>query len=308
MLSNMDDAVLQRMVAKVLPEAELTGSLRLEGGISAVMTRVDFVSEGTNRRCILRQPRFHQDNDAATLREHRLLAYLAGSNVRCPRSLGFDISHEIVPYPYLMLEYIEGDPIYKTDDPIAYATSFADQMAAVHAIPLAGIPALERKSDRVDQRFALRSGESDVSLREDLLKDHLGQCWPPPHANDEALLHGDFWMGNVLWKDGVIAAVIDWEEACIGDPLADLASTRLDMLWVFGEDAMEALTARYLETTGADPTNLPLWDLFAAWRPADNLPEWAKWWPSLDRSDIDVDTMRFDHHRFVDAAIAALKT
>jgi aminoglycoside phosphotransferase (APT) family kinase protein len=34
----------------------------------------------------------------------------------------------------------------------------------------------------------------------------------------------------VLWRDGRIVAVIDWEDAQVGDPLADLANTRLELL------------------------------------------------------------------------------
>jgi aminoglycoside phosphotransferase (APT) family kinase protein len=38
------------------------------------------------------------------------------------------------------------------------------------------------------------------------------------------LLHGDFWPGNALWRDGALVAILDWEDAAIGDPLADVAN------------------------------------------------------------------------------------
>ncbi len=34
-------------------------------------------------------------------------------------------------------------------------------------------------------------------------------------------------MGNFIWRDGRIRAFIDWERAFIGDPMADVAFTRL---------------------------------------------------------------------------------
>ena len=55
------------------------------------------------------------------------------------------------------------------------------------------------------------------------IRDMLASAWPFPRPNPPALLHGDYWPGNILWKDGRLAAVIDWEDACLGDPLVDLA-------------------------------------------------------------------------------------
>jgi aminoglycoside phosphotransferase (APT) family kinase protein len=36
-----------------------------------------------------------------------------------------------------------------------------------------------------------------------------------------SLLHGDYWPDNTLWRDGRLVCVIDWEDAALGDPLAD---------------------------------------------------------------------------------------
>ena len=49
------------------------------------------------------------------------------------------------------------------------------------------------------------------------------------HANRPAcggatcLLHGDYRPKNILWEDGCIAGVIDWQFADIGDPCYDLS-------------------------------------------------------------------------------------
>jgi aminoglycoside phosphotransferase (APT) family kinase protein len=59
------------------------------------------------------------------------------------------------------------------------------------------------------------------------------------------LLHGDYWPGNVLWHDGKIVAVIDWEDARLGDPLIDLAMSRLDLVWICGIYAMHMFTEQY---------------------------------------------------------------
>ena len=62
--------------------------------------------------------------------------------------------------------------------------------------------------------------------------------------NASALLHGDFWLGNLLWQGDAPGGIIDWEDAMLGDPLGDLGKSRLEMLWALGEAAMRAVQRR----------------------------------------------------------------
>ena len=135
--------------------------------------------------------------------------------------------------------------------------------------------------------------------------------WPLPRQNATTLLHGDFWPGNVLWQAGQLVAVIDWEDAKLGDPLADLAISRLDMLWIFGRNAMQELTDQYQSmlrqtSVASDFTNLPYWDLYAALRPASSIAEWATVYPPWGRTDITEKTMREGHKWFITQAFRAL--
>ena len=90
------------------------------------------------------------------------------------------------------------------------------------------------------------------------------------------MLHGDYWPGNVLWRNGRLSAVIDWEDAQFGDPLADVANGRMEIMWLFGIDAMERFTNSYRSLTTIDFTDLPYWDLCTALRPAFKISEFAK--------------------------------
>jgi aminoglycoside phosphotransferase (APT) family kinase protein len=103
-----------------------------------------------------------------------------------------------------------------------------------------------------------------------------------------------------------IVAVIDWQSAALGDPLADLAVTRLDLLWAFGPDAMAALTAGYAAHRPVDLADVAIWDLVAALRPAGSLSAWAADWAAFGRPDVTTATMRSAHHWFVDHALARL--
>jgi aminoglycoside phosphotransferase (APT) family kinase protein len=90
------------------------------------------------------------------------------------------------------------------------------------------------------------------------------------------LLHGDLWPGNVLWREGGIAAIVDWEDAALGDPLRDLAVSRLELFWADGREAMEELTERYRAARPhVDFSRLALRDLEAARRLTPQLPNWG---------------------------------
>jgi len=90
---------------------------------------------------------------------------------------------------------------------------------------------------------------------------------PPPAA----LVHGDVFRDNVLWKDGQMVAVLDFESASLGSVTFDLSVTML--AWCYG-DALEqplaqALLRGYLRErplTPADRARLHDDALFAALR------------------------------------------
>lgn len=103
-------------------------------------------------------------------------------------------------------------------------------LAALHTIDFAarglgdfGRPEryLARQLDRWSKQYAASRSEdiaSMVHLR-DWLVAHL------PRKDEAALIHGDYRLGNVMFSldRSRIVAVLDWELATIGHPLADVA-------------------------------------------------------------------------------------
>jgi hypothetical protein len=60
---------------------------------------------------------------------------------------------------------------------------------------------------------------SEVLRRLDDLQERLGR-----YDAEQTLVHGDFWAGNILLRDGVVSGVVDWERgAASGNPVRDLA-------------------------------------------------------------------------------------
>ena len=133
--------------------------------------------------------------------------------------------------------------------------------------------------------------EPDPSLREALVRRHLDEHWPPP-ATELCLLHADYFPGNIIWDGDAIAAVIDWESAALGDPMADIATTRLDLRWAYGAEVAERFTRRYLTMTGRSTATLPVWELVVSLRPAGAISLWASDMAAHGRPDITADSMR----------------
>ena len=44
-----------------------------------------------------------------------------------------------------------------------------------------------------------------------------------PIATRVSVIHGDFRLGNFMWDDAGIVAMLDWEQCHVGDPLEEIA-------------------------------------------------------------------------------------
>ncbi len=304
----MQKTALERLVQAIDPRGSLLRTWPLRGGISAKMTAIEYVlSGGETRRVILRMPAAEmlQQNPRAAAEEFRLLQRLSAVGLPVPTPIGLDESGEIFAQPYLVAGFIDGAPEFSPMDHSDFITQMALQLAAVHRVAAneveflpTFIPARVRQQDSV-----AASRSVDVST----IVAVLGNASPPRALNQPVLLHGDFWPGNVVWHAGRIAGVIDWEEACVGDPLVDVAIARLDMLWLLGIKAMHEFTRCYRAISQLDFRDLPFWDLDAALRPTFNIADWARQWPALGRPDITETTMRSGHAQFAAQALAELR-
>jgi aminoglycoside phosphotransferase (APT) family kinase protein len=282
----------------------------LTGGISAAMTALEIaLPDGARRTVVVRQ-------SPVPRREFRTLHIARAHGRPVPEPLLLDVSGQILPAPYLILAYVAGTPAFAPADRIALAREMADPLARIHSVDgadpaLAFLPRqVEAYAARLHWRLQRPPAQRNAALREGQILDALASRWPLRARNAPALLHGDFWPGNVLWRQGQVAAIVDWEDAQIGDPLADLAISRLDLTWIMGREAMEAFTRRYLAQIDIDDTDLPYWDLAAALRlirlAGGQFAAWASFFHPYGREDITEETMQADYDAFVARAFQAM--
>ena len=306
-----DDDKYQRLFEAIAPQSKLLRAWPLKGGISAEMTALEI--ERPDRqvsRLIVRRPgdSVLKRNPRAAEDEFKLLQMTRSLGLATQTPYYLDQSGAIFPAPYLVIEYIDGQPEFSIAHIDDAAQQLATHLARIHSADhskhdLSFLPAPPRGF--ID-RFGERPAIVNSSLDEGRIRDTLEAAWPFPQRNAPALLHGDFWPGNILWWDGQLVAVIDWEDATLGDPLTDLAISRLDMLWIFGLDAMRSFTQQYISMMAIDYSNLPYWHLCAALRlvrlAGANLAEWAAFFVPFGRPDITEQTIREQYRFFVDQA------
>lgn len=290
---------LKRALRAFRPGASLGRVWELRGGISARMTAFESVGPEGARTHIARYPGPYALRMVPTTaeREFEMLGLLGPTGVPVPNPRYLSPEH---PEPFYVVDYIEGAPELNPPDVDAFLVRFAEGLAAIHRVDheAIGIGASLPMPSKPRRRPAI--GNAD--LREDEVWDALEGL--EPILNPPVLRHGDYWPGNVIWRDGEIVGVVDWESAAVGEPLRDLAVSRLDVLWILGPEAMSAFTRHYLALFRLDATSLPYWDLRAALRPMENLPEWAATYPSFGRPDVTTETMRDHLLWFVEEALA----
>lgn len=293
-------AKFAQVLHKIDPHSQLLRTWQLQGGVSAQVTALEIARpDSQTQKMVVRQ---HgsvdlQHNPQIALTEFKLLQFLQSVGMATPKPYFLDQSSEIFATPYLVIEYIEGTTAYTPAQSADLIPQLATHLSKIHHIPYShlNVPFLPFQAHICTTNLSTRPSQIDESLNEGAIRDTLEAAWPFPQQNASVLLHGDFWPGNILWHDGHLAAILDWEDAKIGDPLADLANSRLEILWTFGADAMQNFTAHYQALTPIDYTNLPYWDLYAALRPVFKLATWA--------ADASIEQrMRASHHWFITQA------
>jgi aminoglycoside phosphotransferase (APT) family kinase protein len=307
-IDDIDADVLDTLAARLFREAHVFAQRPMTGGSSAIMTAIDLELEnGEKTTVILRQcggANLAADPHAAHT-EFQLLRALSERGLPVPRALYVDESLELIDAPFLIISHLDGRPDYAPTDPVHAARQMAGFLAGLHTIDVESddLAFVVRPVDGPGYLEIERSALPEVFLRG---HDLLEAAWPPGNSNRPCLLHGDLWPGNMLWQDGELTAVVDWEDASVGDPMVDLAIAGVDMSWSFGFEAMELFTTSYAELTGFDLSALPLWDLRAVLRQVPHAADYAEGWWELGRLDITQDVIQSCHLQLTEKALAAL--
>ena len=294
------------LVQTISPHSTLLRTWPLQGGISAKMTALEIKhSDGQISRMIVRQPSEEtlRRNPRSVENEFKILQLTKSLGLATQTPYYLDQSGTIFSKPYLVIEYIDGKPEFASSPGADFIFQLAKHLTKIHSADWLNqdISFLPRQANQCAELFHRQLTNLDPFLDDGRIRVVLEEVLPLPQQNASVLLHGDYWPGNILWRDDTLVAVVDWEDAKVGDPLIDFAISRLDVLWIFGVEALHSFNYHYQSLMDIDYTNLPYWDLCAGLRLTRligiDLAEWTSFFIPFGRHDITEYTFR-EHFRF----------
>lgn len=210
--------------------------------------------------------------------EARVLELLAPTPVAAPALVGVDPTGARCDVPAVLMTRLPGRIRWSPKDIDGFLDALVDAMLAIHAVPVP--PAVQ-----IRDFFPYYEGEElapppGTSCPADWARAIEVHASEPP-VDERTFIHRDFHPGNVLWRGDALTGVVDWVNASLGSPEADVGHCRINVARHLGYEVAEQLTARYLERSGRGEYH-PYWDLVDAVGMLDDAGPERGWLPSLD--------------------------
>ncbi|MBA3510750.1 phosphotransferase family protein [Sphingomonas sp.] len=247
---------LEANVAGFLPPFELT---KFPSGQSNPTYRITAASGDY----VLRRKPFGKllASAHAVDREYRLLSALHPLGFPVPRPLALCSEADVIGAIFYVMELARGRPYANGAlpefDPAtrrAMYDQLIDTLADLHVIDpnAAELGDFGRQGNYFERQVArwtrqYRDSETDYLPEMERLISFLPQTLP--EQSRTSIVHGDYRIDNVMFDgDGTLTAVLDWELATLGDPVADFSY--LAMQWVMPADGGAALGGLDLAALG----------------------------------------------------------
>jgi aminoglycoside phosphotransferase (APT) family kinase protein len=234
--AGLDLPALQRFFDAKVPGA---GQLRAElmhGGRSNLTYRI---TDGRTSWVLRRPPLGGLTPSAHDMaREYTVVAALHGSGVPVARAVVLGGDPGVIGVPFSVVEHVDGTVIRTRDELHVLSDSeidrcalgLVDVLAALHAVdPVAvGLGGLGRAEGYLARQVRRWQDQWRRVATRELADVETLHAWLTGHCPAEsgaAIVHGDFRIDNAILDPadaGTVRALVDWEMATLGDPLADL--------------------------------------------------------------------------------------
>jgi aminoglycoside phosphotransferase (APT) family kinase protein len=268
--------------------------------IGAGASNLTYLLERDGARVVLRRPPPPPLPPSAhdVVREARIQMALAPAGVRVPEILAVCEDESVLGVSFYLMAELQGCVISEElpaaidapEERRRLADEVLDGLVQLHAIDWAALGLqIGKPTGYLDRQLRRWSGLWEVNATRELAAcAELGERLRAsmPESRPATAVHGDYRLGNIMVADhppARLVAIVDWEMATIGDPLADLGY--LTATWSQpgvpdhplllspvtdrpGFRTRDELIGRYADETGRDVSRLDWYQAFALWKAA----------------------------------------
>jgi aminoglycoside phosphotransferase (APT) family kinase protein len=231
------------------------------------------------------------------LREARLLRALEATPVRVPQVLAVCDETAVIGAPFYVMARVDGEVITDSipvglDNPTErrrVADELVDSLVELHSVDWTaiGLEGFGKPSGYLERQLRRFTGLWEHNRTRELPEVEQIGAWLAAHMPSSppaTIVHGDYRLGNTMFDHQAPArllAILDWEMATIGDPLADVGYMMIH--WTQADDdrgrfnlqsvtmlpgfpLRTELIARYEERSGRSMQALNWYVTLALWK------------------------------------------
>jgi aminoglycoside phosphotransferase (APT) family kinase protein len=193
-------------------------------------------------------------------REYRLISGLHPLCFPVPRPYALCSDQDVIGAIFYVMELAKGRaytngalPEFEPSERRSMYEQLVDTLADLHNIDpfAAGLGDFGKPGNYFERQVARWTRQYRDSQTDDLPEmERLIGYLPAslPEQSRTSIVHGDYRIDNVLFDEGKLAAVLDWELATLGDPVADFSY--LAMQWMMPADGSAGLAGLDLVALG----------------------------------------------------------
>lgn len=207
-------------------------------------------------------------------REAAALRLLAGGRVLTPQLVAVDADGSAAGVPAVLMTRLPGCIELAPRDLDGFLRGLAERMPEIHATCLpagVSVPAYAPYGLAIHRPPAWASRPQVWQRAIEVLEGPalgLERTPGPEHGHvpghERAFIHRDYHPGNVLWTEARVTGIVDWVNASVGSPWADVGHCRVNLAEPFGQVAADRFLDLYRRASGRTDDYHPYWDIVAA--------------------------------------------
>ncbi len=256
-----DDAETARLLRSPPPSQALTWVAKqtganiesvdaMRGGMSSAVHRVDLSTRtGVRTTVVLRRyvrPELNVEEPDIAAREARTLSLVEPLDLPTPKMLGVDETGQHCGVPALLMTYLPGQIEWSPSELAPWLHELVSLLPRIHAAGEA-----VKRVTRPFEVYEQDSYDPPAWVSQPRVWERAVEISERRRTQaGTTFVHRDFHPGNVLWANGRVSGLVDWQAASVGIPDVDVGHCRMNLLGSHGRDVADRFTHLWEQLVG----------------------------------------------------------